>query len=696
MINFNIFPTRSMPKYDRWIVIDFETASMCDLKACGSWRYAQDVSTQVLCLSYENERGRRNTWFPGTDPSEGLMAALRDPTVCVIAHNVSFEKAIWRFIMVPAGWPDIPDERWHDTAAVCAMRGFPIGLEQALMELGGPMQKDMEGNKLTLSLSKAGARTTKNGSTIKGMLPEITPQILARVGQYCESDIYGQVWIHKRMGWLPPKELELWLLNQKINERGVRLDMEYVRACQSVVDQATAALVGEFEELTGGLGFNQGAKIIAWCQSKGFNLPNMQKETLVEVLGWDPDETDEDETLALPDDFTFEPVPMPDDVRRALTIRQLVGSSSIKKLRRMEQCVNYDSRARGLLQYHGTGPGRNTSRLFQIHNFPKGTIKVDDLPPDPETLVAAIKTRDVAYIEMMYGPAVETVVQGLRHAITVDPGNVMMAGDYAGIQARLVLSVAGQHDKTALMAGGVDVYCDMAAQIYKRPIDKHKDPKERGVGKNSVLGLGFQMGGKTFQFKYGKDLTLEFCEGVVQIYREEWAPLVPKVWAALQSASIKALEERIPVEAYGLVYRIEDRWLTCQLPGGNKLWYADPQLIWKRMTWSTDEEPVIRRAWSFKSTKQKRRVTVDAFGGQLTENAIMGMERQIVADAQLRCEAEGLPVIFDVHDEVVCEVPETRADLKMFTQLLEDVKPWVRHIQVPIQVDVWQGKVYKK
>jgi DNA polymerase len=663
-----------------WIVIDFETASACDLTACGAWRYAEDPTTEVLCLSFETERGTRGTWHPGLPIPPAVAFALANGFMFV-AHNMEFERAEWHHQMVAIhGWPPLPLAQTADTMAVCALRGVPPKLEKALPAMDLPMSKDMEGNKLTLSLSKVNPKT--------GMYPVRTQAMMLRIYQYCESDIAGQTALHRRMGWLPDYERWVWELNQTINARGLRLDMEFVRSAQSIVDKASGPLADEFRQITG-YNFEQRDKIIAWAKGRGVVLENMTKEYLAELLG----EDDEDED--------FEPVErviqLPADVERALRIRQLIGSSSIKKLSRMAQCVNSDGRARGLLQYHGTSPGRNTSRLFQAHNFPRGTIKVGDYAPDPEEVVAAIKTRDPAYVEMLYGPAVETVVSTLRHAIVADPGRVLVAGDYAGIQARVVLALAGQHDKTALMASGMDVYCDMAAQIYKRPIDKKKDPAERQIGKNSVLGLGFQMGWRKFRLKYAKELTPEFCEEVVRVYRKEWAPKVPDVWYALDKASLRALTDGVPQEAYGVIYRVEDRWLTAQLPGGNKLWYKDPQVIRKAMPWSTEEEPDIRQAWTFKATKQKHTVTVNAFGGQLTENVVMGIERQIVVEAMRRCEENGFPVILDVHDEIVTEPLTSDSNLpKALEQIMLDVKPWVTELQVPIAVDVWQSQRYKK
>lgn len=954
-----------------YITGDFETRSLCNLKECGASRYAEDVSTEPICFSYDIQPWKvRGTWYPG-DPFPTILKKALDAGFWFCAHNVSFEKSIWRYIMVPDyGWPPIPADQWHDTGALMSMRAMPFALEKALQSLDLAEEKDMEGNKLTLSMSKLDK---------KGYLPVITPSIRQRIGQYCEVDISGQVALLNRMGWLPPQERAIWLRSQLANERGIALDLAFVDACLEIVDKATVPLAAEFKKLTGGLAFTQMDKIKKWCASRGVLLPDMTAETLAKVLGIQED--DEEDVAPLE-------ISIPDDVRRALHIRQLIGSAAIKKLSRMKQCVNSDGAARYLLQYHGTSPGRQTSRLFQAHNFPRGTIFLKgadgaQVKPKADGLVAAIMTRDPEYVEMLYGPAVETVVSSLRHAIIARPGRKFVSGDYAGIQARVVLGLAGQHDKTALMAAGADVYCDMASQIYGRTIVK-KNQEERQVGKNcfaadtpvltyagwkpivhvtledrlwdgvewvkhdglvsrgsrqtvsilgisatpehpvlcggqwhpwealehdvkmrsqalatamvslqfldtptasvagcegllfnapvsaphivrlkaicalaaaraatnvqndlqptgernstdtltsylmkviefgcstasplsfrgvktqrtrntsiteleayelrqtgweigslfwriwsryrggiilgststelttsadtnretcassatkktpetsakfgnsnsassnlkpvfdlvnagsrhrfmimtkagplivhnSVLGLGFGMGKDKFHNKYCADKPLEFAEHVVKTYREQWAPLVPDLWHGLENAALDAVLHGGEHEAFGIVYHCVDRWLCAELPGGNTLWYCDPKASKREMPWSTEEQPDWRWGWSYiKSSSSGKRWRNYAFGGLLTENAVMGIERQIIEDAKERCEAEGYPVVLDVHDEILTEPTTEHGDEKELQAILEDVKPWTKALQVPIAVDCWEGPRYRK
>ena len=668
-----------------WLIADFETMSALDVSDVGAWRYAEDPTTQIICLGYKIHGGQGRTWTPGASIQE-LHALATDESLTWIAFNIAFERAIWKRIMVEDyALPEIPLQRWHDIQASAAVKGLPQNLDDLATELNLSHQKDVEGNKITLGLSKF----NKRGGY------DITPELLARVGRYCLQDVETEFEAHEALGFLPPGERRSWLLTQRTNERGIGLDMEYVKKCQMVVDRASPPLVAEFEQITG-YKPGQNKKVMEWLWAQGANIPNLQKETLKNLIGSPIEGDSDDESSPLDNDG----LALPDSVVRALRIRQLVGSASIKKLAKMEASVSSDGAARGLLHWHGTGPGRNAGRLLQPQNFPKPTMKADEEIVDPSFVVDAIMTGDPDYVEALIGPPIETVAGGLRHALKARPGRVFMSGDYAGIQARLVLAVAGQSDKTALMASGKDVYVDMASLIFRRPIDKKQDPYERGIGKNSVLGLGFQMGGKTFRDKYVRthpqhdtaEARLAFCNEVVRVYRKEWAPQVPFVWYGLDDAAVKAVWDGRPQEAYGTLWQVEDRWLSCRLPSGRKMWYYKPTKFWN----SKFDKDNPRRAVRYQALKQGRLTWVDMFGGKNTENIIMGMEADLLRDAQEKCEANNLPVVLDVHDELVVEPLEKDADEKLLTQIMMDVPDWVKQIKAPINVDTWLGDRYRK
>lgn len=666
-----------------WVLMDFETASGCDLKKSGAWRYSEDPTTEVLCLAYTIEGLDIAVWTPqftDDDPTTSrLLNCVRDDRIMFIAHNVQFEKAIWRNIMVAIfGWPDIPDNRWHDSMATCAMKVLPLDLDRAATVLRLPYQKDRAGSALTKSLSKPNKKT--------GMLDRSAPT-LEKVYDYCRQDIRAEVALHERVGWLSPGERKVWLLDQRINQRGVRLDLPFITAAQMVVDKASGPLEKEFGALTKGLKTTQVQKIGEWVKGQGVSIPNLSKETLAELLG----ETEDGEEVE--GDLGGYDQELPSDVRRALRIRQLIGSASVKKLARMHQCVCADGRARGILQYHGAGPGRWAARLFQPHNFPRGSLTLDGGSVDPQMLVDAIMTGDPEYVEMMFGPAVEAVVSGLRHTIIAEPNRTLLSGDFSTIELRVNLALAGQMDKIELLAGGADPYIDMAQLIFKRPLTKKNMP-ERQTGKNSVLGLGFQMGAPKFRMKYAKTEPLEFCTNIVNIFRKEWAPLIPTNWRDLERAAIDVVHRRVvTAEAKGCTFQLEDGFLTIRLPSGRKLWYYNPQPCRKAMPWDDTD---IRLAWTYQVMKMGQWKTVDAYGGLLTENVVQALARDLLVCAMFKCEANGLPVVLTVHDEVVTEPETVNADELAFKQIMCDSPPWARELKIPVATETWIGDRYKK
>ena len=288
----------------------------------------------------------------------------------------------------------------------------------------------------------------------------------------------------------------------------------------------------------------------SWVETQGYWLPDLKKETLERVLGT----IEADEALENPDGNLPDLPPMPPRGFKNMRIRGMLGSASIKKLGRMEACAGLDGRARGLLQYHAAGPGRWGGRLLQPQNFPRGSIENIKDTNMVELAVDAIMTGDHEYVGMMLGEPIISVASSLRHALIASPGRVFQAGDYSGIEARMVLALAGQHDKTALMASGADVYIDMALDIYKMPRFDTTDKalvgafkiahlEERQTGKNTVLGCGFQMGVDTFWLRYCPHMPREFAEQVIKTYRLVWAPEVPKLWRGLEQAALETVDD---------------------------------------------------------------------------------------------------------------------------------------------------------
>lgn len=664
------------------VIQDFETASACDLKSCGAAAYAEHWSTEVLCDVWQLEGGNDfGVWCPGL-PEYASLDALRElaerPDVIFVSH-ASFEQFIWKNIMVPLGMPELPPERWEDTQATAAWRSLPLQLEKLMKVLDLPFQKDMEGSRLTIGLSKPNKKT--------GMLDR-SPETLRRVVEYCKTDVACEGAVLRRLGDLSSAERKVWLLDQEINQRGVRLDMEFVRQAQLVVDRASVPLAEEFRDLTGGINPGQRDKVIEWCADQGVVLENLQKGYLTELLGAEEDADDYASNAGGDDDDMLQGVPgeilLPAHVRRVLEIRGQLGSASIKKLARMRSCVSNDGRARGLLQYHAAHPGRWGGRLLQPQNFPRGTGF------DPEAAVAAILGGDPAEVERAVGvAAIQAVANSLRHAIVADEGKVFEVGDYAGIEMRVDLALAGQHDKCELLATGQDVYIDMANSIYNRTDITKANIAERTIGKNTVLGCGFQMGPPKFHERYCPKQPFEFAETVVNAYRKEWAPKVPVMWEALKRAVGECVKWGRTVEVYGCRFRIAGDFMAIDLPSGwQTIWYYRPHLHVKP-GWDTSSP----HYWAMKMGRWTR---ISLYGGILCENIVQALARGILVSAMGRLTAAGKPLVLSVHDEAIAEVDEDKADLARFKAIMEDRPEWVARMGVPIEVEAWSGNRYRK
>jgi DNA polymerase len=694
--------------------LDFETCNLAglDLQKVGAARYTEDFWTEILSLVFCLDEGEKHLWLPGAGGLDVALIVLdcaaSNPKVIFNSHS-AFEQFVWMNIMVPRfGFPPIPISRWNDTQALCAYHSVPLALDGALTALALPVVKDAEGQRITLAMSPT-AKNIKKWSYEKTH----TPERMERVYSYNVIDVAGVSVIRTRLGPLPAAERAVWELDQTINQRGVGLDLSFVRAARTVAERASVPLVAEFRDLTGGLNPTQRDAVLAWCQGA---VPNLQKATIETLLG--DDDADEDGPVRLlPEDSAASAIP--GNVRRALAIRATIGSASVKKLTAMEQCVCGDGRVRGLIQYHAALPGRFAGRLIQPQNFPRGSLG----HLDPEVKVRAIMAGDPEQVKATLGcEPIEAVVSSLRHAFCARPGHAFVSGDYSGVEARLVLALAGQHDRCELLASGYPVYFDMAERVFGKPkgtwatmnkaqlkANKEAFAFEYHIGKNAELGCGFGLGGDTFCRKYCPDCKCRFTKGwcefpetpgrnvagrAVFAYREGAAPKVMDLHKDLEKTALKALWGTVDqwYEAdCGIAYRLHDGWMQCRLLDGKLLHYWNPQPIRK------DRFGRAKDGWQYTCWKGRLKKVVDAYGGILTQNVIEGLARQLLVHAMLKAEANKMPVAFHVTDEIITEPDERYGTEALITELMtKDLPRWVYEIRFPCAVETWIGSRYKK
>lgn len=648
----------------KFVVLDFESASGCDLLKSGAWRYSEDFSTFLTHVGYKViedgiPKPTKVIWGLGLnrlDPE--LYELASDPSVMFLAHNSSFEMPMWKNHMVPLGYPDIPVARFHDSMAVAAMKSLPLGLDPLTRALELPIQKDMEGHRLMLQFCKP----DKDGGW-----SHHTVDKAQRIADYNVGDVDAQFGVYQATQGLG-MERKVWEVDQKINQRGILIDTKFVRACQDVLDQVRIPMTAEFKELTGGISPTQREKILNWVNEQGVRMSDMKKDTLDALL-------DPDDSVDFGDLDQLGIAPLPYHVHRVLTLRRSLASSSVAKLERMLQCACMDGRVRYSMQYHGAGTGRWAGRLIQIQNYPRGEIQ-ERQGLTPEILADAIMTRDIGRITDLWGPDIfSAVISSLRSCIVPDvsKGRTLVVGDFAQVEARNVLSFAGQHDKAAQF-DAVDQYCELGSMIFKHPVNKKDHPRERQIGKNALLGSGFGLGPAGFQAKFAPNEPFSLAELAIKSYRQEYANLVPKFWYGLYQASVDAVwcANAMTYSYEGIEFRREGDFLTMRLPSGRKIYYHKPQREKSFNPTTGNEYP----AWSYVAYQGKKTRRNFMWYGQLMNNLVQGSARDLVVNAIFICEANNLPVVFTAHDEIVAEVAD-RPNLALeLRQIMEDRPAW--------------------
>jgi len=486
--------------------VDFESRSACDLKRRGAWLYSKDDSTEILCLAWKIPGMREpKLWHRahpdiGIEESEPPWALFRwiDSGGLVEAHNAFFEMCIWANIAVPVhGWPVIAEEQWRCSAAKAAAHALPRDLKGATDALELPVRKDERGKALLNKYSKP-KRLTKNEKDLWGddeIIFNEDVEGLRDLWEYCRQDVRAEERLSETIADLSPTELKVWQITNRMNFRGVLIDIDLARSALALASKAKAKANAEFFKLTGIKSATQRAVVKAWlAANEALELPDTKAKTLEFYLDRNP-------------------VKLSKRARRVLEIVKNVNRTSTNKFKRMLECVDDDGRARELLAYHSAHTGRWAGRGIQVQNLPKGNF-AKYLPKATAMDIACedVKSQDLAWCESIHGDVMNMIASCLRGAIIAPPGKDLLIADYAAIEARVVLWAAGATKALEVFKGGGDIYCDMASGIYGYQIVKDEralalnpgakiaavinamGSTQRDFGKVAILGLGFGMG----------------------------------------------------------------------------------------------------------------------------------------------------------------------------------------------------------
>lgn len=654
------------------IHIDFETRSMADLRACGVYKYAEHPSTDIYCMAWAIDDGPVRLWAPGYTDDYDLLEVVKDPAIEVHAWNAQFESTLWAVMIKRYGFGPAYPSRWRCSMARAAAYGLPLSLDACANLLGLAEKKDDEGHALMMRMCRP-----------RSVAPDGKPtwwmdqDKLDRLYAYCKQDVVVERTISERLKPLIPSEQKLWELDQKINSRGVQLDLSLIQGMKEVTEVASEQANERLAEITGGQVQSVGSCVglAGWFTSVGLPCTSVDKEAVAAMKKQTED-------------------PM---LLEALQIREDAARSSTAKLESMLEYACSDGRAKGMLAFHGASTGRWAGRGPQPHNFPKGDLK------NVEQFIPLFLERDIDGISQI-APPLQAASSLLRGCFVAGYNKTLRVADYAAIEARVLAWLAGETELLERFHRGEDVYKPQAADIFSCPIDE-VDFTRRQVGKCAVLGLGFQMGAKRFWDAVKKQTGIELADGVAQsavtAYREG-NPRIRGLWKDLERMVIEAMQMPGKIVSINddqttartrpsIKVQRKNNWLIIQLPSGRTLKYLNPELVDSETPWG-EVRPAVRYTGLNGMTRRVERVQL--YGGIITENIVQAIARDVLADAMIRLDEAGYTVILTVHDEVICETPDPLGTLEEFEKLVVEVPAWATGMS--IKAEAWEGKRYKK
>ena len=630
----------------RRLHIDIETYSGESLADCGVHRYAEHPDFQILLFAYAFDEAPVTVvdLAQGTTLPAPVLRALTDPTVVKVAHNATFERTcIGRML-----GKELDPLQWECTMAQCARCGLPLSLGEAAKALGLEVQKMTEGKKLIKQFCLPHEATLLGGS--ERVLPTDDLKGWQTFKDYCRMDVEVERELDKALAWLDPTQDEkaLYALDQRINDRGVLVDMQLVDNAVRMDTIYKARLNVEAQQITGLSNPNSATQLREWLGGRtGLQLDTLRKADLPDIKGSTEDE----------------------DVHRVLQIRAEMAKTSNKKYEAMQKTVCRDSRVRGLLQYHGTRTGRWAGRLVQMQNLPQNHIS--DLGLARELL----RDGDMDAMSLCYGNVPDTLSQLIRTAFVAPDGETFAVCDFSAIEARVLAWLAGEEWVLEVFRGHGKIYEATAAQMYGCSVEEiSKTDPRRQKGKIAVLALGYQGGTGALAAMGGErmGLSAEDMAGIVRDWRKA-NPHIVKCWANIETAAQRCVTTGIDQKVYGLVFhrRQEDGTMTIQLPSGRLLCY-------RSMTTGTNRFGNGSLKYRGVNSTTNQWGWIETYGGKLTENIVQAIARDCLAHTLLALDRNGYPTVFHVHDEVVCEVPKQEGPeaLKRIQKIFADVPDW--------------------
>lgn len=640
--------------------IDLETYSSADIGKSGMYRYCEAPDFEILLFAYSVDGAPVQSvdLARGETLPEEIRAALEEPCVTKWAFNASFERiCLSRWLGLPSGTYLDPSQ-WRCSMVWSAYLGLPLSLAGVGAVLKLEKQKLEAGRYLIRYFCQPCAPTKVSGGRMRNR-PEDAPEKWALFKSYNLRDVETELAIQQKLARFPVPDFvwDEYHLDQKINDRGIRLDLSLVENAIRMDTLSRAELTEQMQRLTILENPNSVKQLKTWLTERGLEVESLGKKAVSALLR-----------------------DAPPELAEVLLLRRQLAKNSVRKYQAMQNCVCADGRVHGMFMFYGANrTGRFSGRLVQLQNLPQNHMS------DLEQARALVRKGDYDTLQMLYDSVPDVLSELIRTAFVPYDGGKFIVADFSAIEARVIAWLAGEQWRLDVFKNGGDIYCASASQMFHVPVVKHGiNGHLRQKGKIAELALGY--GGSVGALKAMGALEMGLSEAELKPLVDAWRgsnPNIVRLWWEVDEAVKETISDKAASETHGIRFEYESGFLFITLPSGRRLAYVKPRIEENRF----GGESVTYEGVG--GTKKWERL--ESYGPKFVENIVQAVSRDILCHAMktLRC----CSIVAHVHDELIIEA-DTAVSLNAVCEQMSRTPPWAKGLI--LRADGYETQFYKK